>query len=123
MGLAAVLRKITIKGLVFSPGLFTAANPTYHADIGEALTRFLAAIIVAPVAQPGVLIVIDLKVVHVFFVHGAPRKDKKVGPGSRTKRAKCLKKHGVRRGCGSGDRRDFDDRKCKKTPVRALSSV
>jgi hypothetical protein len=64
-----------MKGFILPSGLFTAANPTHHADIGKALARFFSTIYVAPVAERGVLIIIGLGVVQVFFiVHGAPRK-------------------------------------------------
>jgi hypothetical protein len=76
-----VLLKITMKGIIFPPGLFTTADPAHHADIGKALAGFLATIDVAPVAGLGVLFMIGLGFVQVFFiVHGAPRKNKNVLP-------------------------------------------
>jgi hypothetical protein len=64
-----------MKGIILSPGLFPAANPTHHADIGIALAGFLASIIVAPVVEPSVLLVFGLGFVQVIFIfHGAPRK-------------------------------------------------
>jgi hypothetical protein len=72
---------ITIKWIVLAPALLAPADPSHRADIGEPFAGLLAAVVIAPVTAIEVLLKVELAFFDVLFVfHGAPQKNKKLGP-------------------------------------------